>query len=210
MKSLLSWRLPVRLPFHLSLCLSTLPLAVAAAAAPLPVGGPAASAVVAPTAASGASAPRQSVRLPMPAVAGTYQLVQGQSRMTEDPSVQRLVKGKLVVESIDATHLRVLEARTIQGVGTRDQMDVYLWTGDHFIMISPFEPEEVEVAGLEQFTLKGDTLVRRVTGFNFVEDTRWKRVSTLDVYDRWVERALEKARVQCQNSTHCVGASAAH
>jgi hypothetical protein len=169
-----------------------------------------------PQAASAASAARHNmVRLPMPALAGTYQLVRGQSQVTDDQTVHRMLKGKLVIEAIDATHLRVLEAHTIKGVGTLPQMDVYAWNGHHFIMVSPFEAGEVEVTGLEQLTLKGDTLVRRISGANFVEDTQWQRVTSLDVYDRWVERALDKARRQCQESAHCrgpssVAASASH
>ncbi|MDP2828790.1 MAG: J domain-containing protein [Sulfuricellaceae bacterium] len=138
-----------------------------------------------PTSPSIVSAPH---RLPeMPDLSGVYRLVKSDFRFEDGEPVVHS-KGKLEIRRMRANTYLLLEAKTIQSVGTSGRAYVYHIRPGRYA----FDKLQLHRNSRNWAVLEGDQLVKHEPGTNYRETTWWRQVPE-GYSEKYLDRGIKEA-----------------
>lgn len=118
---------------------------------------------------------------------GIYRLVKSDFRMEGGEPVIHS-KGKLEIRRMRENTYLILEAKTIQSVGTKGRADLYHVRPGRYA----FDRLELHHNSRNWAVLEGDQLVKREIGANFDEITWWQRVPE-GYSEKYLDRGIKEA-----------------
>lgn len=154
------------------------------------------------------------LHFPLPVYADQYEKLAGSYRLVSDLTTKpdasvfecgknkdgsifacQTVKGKMRIEALPDHSYLYFEAYTIKGVGTMGNLGNYQ-VKQGKIVESTYITKGLYCcnASLKRLTLDGDIISRQTEGSNFKRITAWKRESSNEVRDKYLEREIEKQR----------------